>query len=82
MALGSTGPVETKVSAATAAAALSSLAVWALQSYVFAGEVPAPVAAAIQILIPAALTFAAGWCVRHTPRPDLDDTPGRHTRRD
>lgn len=75
----STGPVEAKVSAATIAAAVSSLTVWALQTYAFRGQVPFPVAAAVQVLVPAVITFAAGWFTRHTPRADLDAT-GRHAR--
>ena len=77
MALGSTGPVEAKVSAATAAAALSSLLVWALQTYAFRGEVPAPVSAAVQVIVPAAFAFLAGWFTRHTYRADADAV-GRH----
>ena len=79
MALGSTGPVEAKVTAATVAAAVSSLAVWALQTYAFAGEVPAPVAAAVQVIVPAAITFAACFYTRHTYRDDADAV-GRHAR--
>jgi hypothetical protein len=80
-------PIETKVSAATIAAAVSGLVLWALQSYVFKGELPAPVAAAVQVIVPAVVTFAAGYLAPHTPRPDLqdgpvdvvtDDTPGEH----
>ena len=80
MALGSSGPVEAKVSAATAAAAVSSLAVWVLQAYVFRGDVPPPVAAAVQVVVPAVITFAVGWLTRHTPRVDPDAATGRHTR--
>ena len=79
------GPVEAKVSAATIAAVLAALAVWVLQVYVFRGEVPAPVSAAVQVVVPAVCAFVAGWLARHTPRPDLAslgavyETPrGRH----
>jgi hypothetical protein len=75
----STGPVEAKVSAATIATALSGFAVWAAQTYWFRGQVPFPVAAAIQVIVPAAITFAAGWISPHTTRADLDAT-GRHAR--
>lgn len=70
--LGSTGPVEVKVSAATVAAAVSSLIVWALQQYAFRGEVPLPVSAAVQVVVPAVCAFAAGFAARHTPRTDVD----------
>lgn len=63
--------VETKVTAATIAAALSAAVVWVLQAYVFGGEVPASVAALLSVLIPAVVTFAAGYMARHTPRHDL-----------
>ena len=75
------GPIELKVSAATVAAAVSSLAVWALQTYVFGGDVPAEVSGAMQVIVPAIITFVAGYLTKHTPRPDLTATPdpgGRH----
>ena len=65
------GPIETKVSAATIASAVSGLIVWALQGYVFRGEVPFPVSSAVQVIVPAVCAFGAGWFARHTPRPDL-----------
>ena len=80
--IGSTGPVESKVSAATVAAAVSSLVVWILQSYVFRGEVPFPVAAAVQVGVPALATLAASWLAPHTHRSDLDAGTGRHSLRD
>lgn len=76
MALGFSGPVETKVSASTAAAAAAGVLVWALQRYVFAGDVPAEVSAAVQVLVPAAFAFVAGLLARHTPRPDLQADTG------
>jgi len=82
MPVGSTGPVEAKVSAAAVAAAISSLLVWVLQSYVFAGEVPFPVAAAVQVAVPALVTLAAAWLAPHTHRSDLDAGGGRHALRD
>lgn len=79
MALGSSGPIEAKVSAATIAAALSSLIVWVLQAYVFRGEVPLPVSATVQVVVPAVSAFAAGFIARHTPRTDVDAAAtGRH----
>ena len=70
-----TGPVETKVQAATVASAVSGLGLWALQTYVFHGEVPLPVLAAVQVVVPAVVTFVAGWLAPHTPRPDLSSGP-------
>ena len=68
-------PIEVKVSAATIASAVSGLGLWALQTYVFHGEVPLPVLAAVQTVVPAIVTFAAGWLAPHTPRPDLQVDP-------
>lgn len=69
------GPIELKVSAATIATAVSGLAVWALQTYWFRGEVPLPVAAAVQAVVPAVVAFIAGYLARHTPRTDLQVDP-------
>jgi hypothetical protein len=62
-------PVETKVKASTAAAALSGLALWALSRYVFRGDVPDVVVSWVDAIIPAALAFAAGYLAKHTVRP-------------
>ena len=64
-------PVETKVQASTAAAAMSGLALWALGHWVFKGTVPDVVASWTYVIIPALITFGAGWAARHTPRPDV-----------
>ena len=64
-------PVETKVQASTAVAAVSGLALWALGKYVFKGDVPDVVASWIYVIVPGVLTFAAGYLARHTPRPDI-----------
>jgi hypothetical protein len=83
MALGSTGPVETKVSAATVAAVVSAFVVWVLRTYVFKGDVPPEVEAFATIAVVGATTFAAGWLSPHTPRSDGDaDMSGRHARPD
>ncbi len=67
-----TGPVETKVTAATTAAVLSSLVVWALDEYAFpADTVPGVVEAAVVLLVTGAVTFLAGYMAKHTRRPDL-----------
>lgn len=68
-------PIEYKVSAATIGAVLSSLGVWALQKYVFHDDLPLPVSAAVQTLVPAVITFIAGYVAKHTPRPDLQVDP-------
>lgn len=61
--------VETKVKASTAAAALSGLALWALGRYIFRGDVPDVVASWVYVIVPALITFAAGYRAPHTPRP-------------
>jgi len=68
------GVVETKVTAATIAAALTGVGLWVLQTYAFHGDVPLPVLAAVQTIVPAVVTFAAGYLAPHTPRPDLGIT--------
>jgi hypothetical protein len=82
----SSAPIESKVVAASGAtavsAALTGVTLWALETYVFNGELPAPVWMAAQTVIPAGCSFVAGWVTKHTPRPDLrldDAEPGRHT---
>lgn len=68
-------PVEAKVTNATIAAVVSSAIVWALTRYVFGGEVPVEIAALVQVLVPAAVTYAAGYLTAHTRRADLGDPP-------
>jgi hypothetical protein len=65
--------VETKVKAGTAAAAVSGLALFALGRYVFKGDVPDVVASWTYAIIPAAITFAAGYRARHTARGAVTD---------
>ena len=64
-------PVEKKVQASTAAAAVSGLALFILGRYVFKGDVPDVVTSWVYAAVPALLTFAAGYLARHTPRPDV-----------
>lgn len=61
--------VETKVKAATAASALSGLALWALGRYVFKGAVPDVVASWVYVIVASGLTFGAGYLATHTARP-------------
>src|SRR6266568_4751886 len=63
-------PVESKVKAGTAAAAVSGLALWALGHYVFKAGVPDVVASWTYAIVPALLTFGAGYLAKHTPRLD------------
>ena len=62
-------PIETKVKASTAASALAGIALWALGRYVFEGCVPDVVASWTYAIIPAVITFGAGYLAKHTPRP-------------
>src|SRR6185312_10831390 len=61
-------PIERKVTASTGAAAVSGLALWALGHYVFKSGVPDVVASWVYVLVPAAVTFAAGYLAKHTDR--------------
>ena len=63
-------PVERKVQAATAASAVSSLALWALSRYVFkGGDVPDVVTSWVYVIVASGVTFAAGYAARHTVLP-------------
>jgi hypothetical protein len=61
--------VETKVQASTGAAAVSGLVLWGLGTYVFKGSVPGEVVSWTYVLVPAVLTFTAGYFAKHTSRP-------------
>jgi len=63
-----TAPVERKVQASTATAAVSGMVLWVLGKYVFKGDVPDVFASWIYVLVPAGLTFVAGYFTKHTPR--------------
>jgi hypothetical protein len=63
------GPIERKVQASTVAAAISGLVLWALGTYVFKGNVPDVVTSWVYALVPAGITFAAGYLAKHTARP-------------
>lgn len=63
-------PVEGKVKASTAAAAVSGIALWIIGRYAFkGGAVPDVVASWVYVLVPAVVTFAAGYLAKHTSRP-------------
>ena len=64
-------PVERKVQASTGAAAVSGLILWSLGHWVFKGDVPDVVASWVYVLVPAAVTFAAGYLAKHTSRPPV-----------
>lgn len=63
----SRAPVERKVNAASAGAAVSGFVLWALDAYVFHGDVPTAVVALVLVLVPAA-AWVSGYLARHTPR--------------
>ena len=67
--------VETKVQAATGAAAVSGLVLWVMGHYVFKTGVPDVIASWIYVIVPAVITFAAGYFARHTPRPLPEPIP-------
>jgi hypothetical protein len=64
-------PVESKVKAGTAAAAVSGIVLWIIGRYVFKGTVPDVVTSWTYAIVPGLLTFAAGYAARHTSRPGL-----------
>lgn len=67
-----TGPIEAKVKNAAVGAALAGVVVWALETYVFRGNVPVPIQALIDIAVPAVAAFAFGYAAKHTFRNDPD----------
>lgn len=72
-------PVERKVQASTATAAVSGMVLWVLGKYVFKGDIPDVFASWVYVLVPAALTFAAGYFTHHTHRPDLQQVTVSYT---
>lgn len=81
--LGSSGPLEAKVGAATGGSivgtALAGAVIWGLDEFAFrTSEVPGPIVVLVWAVIPAGLTLLAGWRARHTPRVDSDALSGVH----
>ena len=68
-------PTEVKVKASTSAAAVSGLALWALSTYVFKGQVPDVLQSWIYFAVPGILAWASGYWAPHTHRPDLPPGP-------
>jgi len=68
-------PIESKVTAATLATAITALVLWLLGEYAFDGDVPEAVAGVVVTVVPAVAAFIAGWWTKHTPRPDLATKP-------
>jgi hypothetical protein len=62
------GPIEKKVQASTGAAAVSGIVLWIIGRYIFKGSVPDVVASWTYVIVPALLTFAAGYAAKHTSR--------------
>ncbi|MER5613314.1 holin [Streptomyces sp. NPDC002215] len=73
-------PVEAKVKAASAGAFLAGLAVALLNAIVadssLLGPLPSWAQAPLLALVPAALTWLAGYQARHTVRDHVDPTQG------
>lgn len=65
--------IEKKVTAATAAATITSFALWAVAyfTHVDVAALPGPVAAAVALAVPGVVTFLAGFLAQHTHRPDI-----------
>lgn len=61
-------PVERKVNAASAGAAVSGFVLWALNAWLFHGTVPAAVAAVVLVVVPGAVAWVSGYVAKHTPR--------------
>ena len=67
--------IETKVKAGTAAGAVSGILLWVLGRYVFKGNVPDVAVSWTYAVVPAVITFAAGYLAKHTPRPVTPPPP-------
>lgn len=60
--------VETKVTAAAVATLISATVMTLLAQHAFRGDVPVWLGDAVNIVVPAAVAFAAGWRAKHTHR--------------
>lgn len=59
-------PTETKIVYASGGAAVVGLLLWLLGTYVFGGDVPAPLAGFLEFFIPGVVAYIAGY-VKTTP---------------
>jgi predicted lysophospholipase L1 biosynthesis ABC-type transport system permease subunit len=67
--------IETKVTAATLAAFITSLIMnWLLMQWPFLKEMNDSLATVILALVTGIITFAGGWLAKHTNRPDLGES--------
>lgn len=57
-----------KVKAGGGSAALAGLIVWLANHYWLHHGVPAPVTAAIYVIVPGVMAFIGGWLVKHEPQ--------------
>ena len=74
--MAATGPIERKVTWATAAAYLTSSGLLGVLAAAqdnarILEPMPDSISPLVLSLIPGLITLAAGWKARHTPRPDL-----------
>lgn len=69
------GKVETKVKAASTAAAITGAGLSLLGHYVFKTGVPEWAQAAIDFAVTGGLTWVAGWLAKHTPHVIAPDVP-------
>ena len=62
-------PIEAKVQAGTLSAVVGGIAVWALQTYVFRGNISPGLMSLIYAAVPGLLALAGGYLAPHSPRP-------------
>lgn len=73
MALGSTGPVETKVTVSSVSAAVTSFVMaWLLTHWGWLASVNDALAVLILAAVTYVVTLGAGFIAKHTPRTDSD----------
>jgi len=76
---GSNGPVETKVTVAGIAAAVTTfIMTWLTMQTDFLDGVAAPVSAIILATVTGVLTFGAAWWAKHTNRTDPKAQAAKH----